>query len=172
MNAGTTRLRSLGEDDLERVHSWRNDPDVTRHLGRLAMSREQVDDWFASLSPQNGDRAFAILVDDTFVGYGLLTDADPLNKKCEAGVIIGEKSYWGRGIGTLVVRELMRIAFHELGFHRVLAVASARNPASIRCFERVGFQREGILRDANLRESEYIDLVLLSLLEQEWRSTG
>lgn len=165
-------LRPLVADDLEQISVWRNDSEVTRHLARLSMTRAQVQAWYDALRFEAGDRAYAIVASTAFVGYAVLTDADPLNKKCEAGIIIGDSQRWGRGIGSIVVRELTRVAFAEVGMHRILAVASERNPACIRCFQRVGFKEEGRLRQANRRDGAYVDLVLLSLLEPEWRTAG
>jgi RimJ/RimL family protein N-acetyltransferase len=162
-------LRPLIYDDLPQLRMWRNDPEVTRHLARLSMTSAQIHSWYGSLEFGAGDRAYAIVVGAAFVGYAVLTDADPINKKCEAGIFIGDRTQWGRGIGAIVARELVRIAFVEVGMHRVLAVASERNLRSIRCFSKAGFREEGRLRHANLRYGQYIDVVLLSLLEPEWR---
>jgi RimJ/RimL family protein N-acetyltransferase len=158
-------LRPVVDEDLDQIHAWRNDPDVTRHLSRTSMTRRQVQDWFDSLRSSTGDRAYAIVAHGALIGYALITDVDPLNKKCEAGIILGDRKHRGCGIGPLVARELVFIAFTQLGMHGVLAVASERNPASNRCFERAGFQQEGRLRHANLRDGEYFDLVLLSILD-------
>lgn len=172
VDPSTVHLRALRDADLESLYVWRNDPEVTRHLARLSMTREQVKAWYDSLRPEAGDRAYAILVGNAFVGYAMLNESDPMNKKCQAGIVIGDKTRWGQGIGSVVARELARIAFTEGGLHRVLAVASERNRGSISCFKRAGYREEGRLRDANLRDGEHFDLVLLSLLEPEWRSAG
>ena len=164
-------LRPLRDEDLVQVHGWRNDAEVTRHLAKLQMSLEEVRAWFASLVSANGDRAYAILADGAFVGYAVLSDSDRINRKCEAGMIIGSRAHWGRGIGKAVARKLVECAFREVGMHRVLAVASERNPASVACFRSAGFREEGRLRHANLRDGEFIDLILLSLLETEWEPT-
>ena len=109
-----------------------------------------------------------IVVDDVTIGYGQIGDIDTRNQKCDVGVVIGERAYWSRGIGTAAARAVTEIAFAKLGMHRAVAVASARNPASIRCFERIGYVEEGRLRDANLRDGQYVDLVVMSVLEHEW----
>jgi RimJ/RimL family protein N-acetyltransferase len=161
-------LRPLRQDDLDEIYAWRNDLEVTRHLGRVAMTRDEVQAWFDDLAPANGDRAYAVIAGELFVGYALLSGADPVNRKCEAGIILGSRAHWGRGIGKVVASRLATVAFEEIGMHRILAVASSRNPASIACFQAAGFREEGRLRDANLRDGEFIDLVLLSLLRTEW----
>ncbi|UCD23459.1 MAG: GNAT family N-acetyltransferase, partial [Gemmatimonadota bacterium] len=125
-----------------------------------------IDQWYASLGTER--HAYAIVVDDVPVGYAQISDIDSTNRKCSVGVVIGDKQYWSRGIGTKAARAITGIAFGDLGMHRALAVASERNPASIRCFERAGYTEEGRLRHANYRNGEFLDLVLLSALEHEW----
>ncbi len=160
-------LRPLEKTDLPKLLIWRNDPAVTEHLGRIEMSRTQLDAWFETLGRSNGNLAYAVEYDGRFVGYGVLESIDDTNRKCEIGVILGEKSSWGQRIGPRMAGELVTIAFDELKMHRILAVASERNVASIKCFQKVGFTEEGRLRHANRRDGEYFDLVLLSLLEDE-----
>jgi RimJ/RimL family protein N-acetyltransferase len=160
------RLRKLEQSDLATIHRWRNDPQVTRHLARREMSLAEIESWFEKLEGGR-DEAYAIIAGGTFVGYAVLEKIDAVNRKCEAGIIIGERPYWRKGIGKEVARWLVEKAFNELGMHRVLAVTSARNPAAIACFKAAGFKEEGRLREANLREGEYVDLILLSLLEHE-----
>ena len=84
------------------------------------------------------------------------------------GSEIDEKDYWHKGIGSAVIRELLKRAFTELHLHRVEAVIHADNVASIRCFARAGFQRDGTLRDAKYRDGRYVDLLVYSILDSEW----
>ena len=130
------------------------------------MSVDDVQAWFEQVG---NDRRYGIELNGTLVGYGVIEHIDTTNKKCEVGVIIGEKDVRGKGLGRTAARELTRIAIQELGLHRVLAVASAENPASIACFKAAGFREEGRLRDGHYREGRFIDLVLLSLLSNEWK---
>jgi RimJ/RimL family protein N-acetyltransferase len=163
-------LRPLRESDLECICRWRNDPEVSKDLAFPSTTRDRLNRWFAERSEKH--HSYVIVVDDLTVGYGQISDIDSSNRKCDIGVVIGEKGYWSRGIGTAVARALTEIAFVELGMHRALAVASERNVPSIRCFKRVGYVEEGRLRHANLRDGEYFDLVLMSVLEHEWVYSG
>jgi RimJ/RimL family protein N-acetyltransferase len=159
-------LRPIELADLDVVYTWRNDPSITEHLARLEATRDTINQWYASLGADK--RAYAIVVDDVLLGYAEIDDIDRMNKKCNIGVVIGNMQYWSRGIGTKAARAVTEIAFRELGMHRALAVASERNLASIRCFNRAGYTEEGRLRHANFRDGEFFDLVLLSVLEHEW----
>ena len=162
----TGNLRPFVETDLPAYLRWRNDPDVTQYLARPQLSVDDVRAWFEQIG---NDRRYGIELNGRLVGYGVIEHIDATNKKCEVGVIIGEKDVWGKGLGRTAARELTRIAIQELALHRVLAVASAENAASIACFKAAGFSEEGRLRDANYREGRFIDLVLLSVLSNEWK---
>jgi RimJ/RimL family protein N-acetyltransferase len=163
-------LRPVTKPDLPAILRWRNDPEVNHDLATQGTTLDRLDHWHAGIGSDH--HAFAIIVDDVFVGYTQIDNVDTSNRKCDIGVIIGDKSYWSRGICTVVARASTEIAFVKLGMHRAVAVASERNPASVRCFKRVGYIEEGRLRDANLRNGEFFDLVVMSVLEHEWKPAG
>jgi RimJ/RimL family protein N-acetyltransferase len=64
---------------------------------------------------------------------------------------------------------LLRFAFEQLSLHRVEADVDPRNEASIRLLEKLGFQREGYLRERWLVGEEINDTVFYGLLRREWR---
>ncbi|MGK5082707.1 GNAT family protein [Bdellovibrionota bacterium FG-1] len=160
-------LRPIHVKDWKLLLKWRNDPQVTRDLAFQAMSEERVRQFIQEKVDSTTDRTFVIECDGQVIGYTLI-ESDVLNKKCEVGIIIGEKGYWGKGIGKQVCRKITDIAISEMGLHRVLAVASERNLGSIRCFLSQGYREEGRLRHANYRDGKFYDLVLLSMLSHEW----
>lgn len=159
-------LGSIEEVDADLMFAWRNDRVVTKYLARQNMTRFDVEQWFAMLDENR--RTYSIRAAGKAVGYATL-DIDFVNRKCETGVIIGEKDYWGKGIGVKAARLIVVIAFDQLGLHRILAVSSELNTASIKCFKSAGFRIEGHLRDGYFRDGQFLDLILLSLLEDEWK---
>ena len=66
--------------------------------------------------------------------------------------------------------ESLHIAFKELGMHRVVVEAIVGNDRAIALYESVGFRREGILRDRAQQSHGYVDVVIMGILEFEWRS--
>ncbi|WP_323174793.1 GNAT family protein, partial [Natrialba sp. PRR66] len=85
-----------------------------------------------------------------------------------------EIAYWlspdvhGDGIMTEAARLLVRYAFEELRLHRVRGRALATNPASQRVLEKTGMQREGVMREAENVNGEYVDMVYFGVLREEW----
>jgi ribosomal-protein-alanine N-acetyltransferase len=65
---------------------------------------------------------------------------------------------------------MLGYAFGPLGLHRVTAAIGPENTASLALVDRLGFSREGVLRDHVHTNGAWRDSVLLSLLAPEWRA--
>ena len=93
-----------------------------------------------------------------------------------AGVQAGKLGYasaageWGHGYATEAARTILAFAFRELGLHRISAAIGPDNAASIAVVEKLGFTREGVLRDHVHTNGAWRDSVLYSLLAYEWVS--
>lgn len=78
--------------------------------------------------------------------------------------------YWGRGLMPEALRAVVRYGFEEMALNRVQATTHTENLRSQRVLEKLGFQREGILREFYCRDEIYNDQVLFSLLRHEWEA--
>ncbi|WP_399552374.1 GNAT family N-acetyltransferase [Streptomyces sp. YIM 98790] len=83
-------------------------------------------------------------------------------------------AWHGRGLGTDTVRTMARWLIGERGHHRLVIDPDARNEQAIRCYERVGFRRVGLLRKYWLDHTtgEWSDGLLLDLLAEELTGPG
>jgi ribosomal-protein-serine acetyltransferase len=87
-----------------------------------------------------------------------------------------EIGYWldaatqGRGVMTRACRAMVDHAFGELGLHRVEIRCAPGNTRSCAIPERLGFTREGVLRQAEWLYDRFVDSVVYGLLEDEWRT--
>lgn len=77
---------------------------------------------------------------------------------------------WGHGYATEAVSALVEYGFGTLKLHRVWAYCMAENEASWRLMERLGMQREGVLRQNTLLGGRWVDTYVYGLLEDEWKS--
>jgi RimJ/RimL family protein N-acetyltransferase len=107
--------------------------------------------------------------DDTVIGTCTLAHVDTQNRRAEIGFIL-RRDHWGQGYMSEATRALLRFAFEKLDLHRVEADVDPRNEASIRLLERLGFQREGYLRERWIVGDEINDTILYGLLRREWLS--
>ena len=73
-----------------------------------------------------------------------------------------------RGTCAPMVARLLEIGFGELGLRRIELRVYAFNTPAIRCYERAGFVREGVLRQAQRVGPELWDLVVMGMLREEW----
>lgn len=78
------------------------------------------------------------------------------------------KEYWGMGYMTEAGKALIDYAFRELGLNRIQASADADNIRSIATIERMGFTREGIMRQKDFYKGAFHDDVVYSVLRQDW----
>lgn len=85
----------------------------------------------------------------------------------EVGIFIA-KDYWGLGLGTLMLEELLAIVNEESALGRLELTVQERNPRAIHLYEKFDFQTEAILaRGAKSEDGEYLDVRLMSLLVGE-----
>lgn len=110
------------------------------------------------------------LSDDSLIGTCTLSRVDPQNRRAEIGFAL-RRDLWGRGYMSEATRAMLQFAFQKLELHRVEADVDPRNNASIRLLERLGFQREGYLRERWLVGKEINDTVFYGLLQREWQNT-
>ena len=86
------------------------------------------------------------------------------------GIIIGEPEQLGKGYGTEALMLLLGYSFDELNLHRVFLRVVDFNQRAIESYLKCGFSKEGRLRDAIFLDGDYHDVVVMSILEEEFRA--
>ena len=170
-----TRLRPIERDDLPRFVAWFSDPEVRRHLSiYLPFSLTQEEHWFESLQEKLAQQNDVVLAIETSEGIHIgntgLHDINWKERSAELGIVIGEKTHWDHGYGSAAIRTLLQLAFDEMNLHRVFLRVDADNGRGIHCYEKVGFEREGTLRQAVFREGTYHDQYIMSILQSEFKN--
>lgn len=109
---------------------------------------------------------FGIYDNDTFVGCcSLIPQNDVYRINAEIGYWIGEP-YWGRGYATDAVRQCLKFAFEELNLLRVYANIYEYNIGSMKVLEKVGFEKEAIIKSSIMKEGKIFDEHLYSIRKQ------
>jgi RimJ/RimL family protein N-acetyltransferase len=168
------------EADIDRLISWVPSAKFLLQWAGPAyhfpLTREQVAEFLAlTAGDEPAVLMFKALDEETFevVGHIELLNIDRQNRSLTIGrVLVGSSQQRGRGIGRQIVAEALKIAFNELGMHRVGLGVFDFNASAIACYEKVGFRQEGVLRDYRRIDDEYWTLVMMSILEDEWRAAA
>ncbi len=166
-------LRPLEREDLPHLRRWANDPDLRRLTGEVFPTSAAAADAFFERVQQDRDRVWFVIVlreNDRVIGEcGLLRMFTPW-RTTDLSIILGEKETWHAGYGREAILLLLDYAFGYLGFHRVSIGVVGFNEAALRFYEKIGFQREGIQREGYYYDHHFSDFVMLSILEDEFRS--
>ena len=161
-------LRPFGLDDVDDVFAFAQDSEWGRYLEvPYPYTRRDAEEFVAKATvPHTGDKMrWAIVHEGRVSGFLNLTVESP--DAAEVGYGIA-RALWGRGLVIEAVTAAITHGFESLGLSRIYAHAAVENEASFRVMEKLGMQREGVLRSHRLIHGEYVDDVLYAILREEW----
>lgn len=171
-----TRLRDFRADDVDAVHAVVGDDRVTRFLSFDSRDREQAATMLTAILGRSRQRprleyylAVTDLDADDVVGFVRLGLSGV--RAAKLGYAVAAE-HQGRGVATDAVAVALDLAFSALELHRVTAAIGPDNAASTQVVQRLGFTREGVLRDHVHTNGAWRDSVLHSLLAPEWPAAG
>lgn len=165
-------LRPLESADVgDSYVAWLNDREVTRYLEteRATATREGIAEYLHRFEGGT-DLIFAIVDKATgkHVGNVTLNRIDRVRGTADTGLMIGEKSFWGRGYAYEAWFLLIDYAFRELRLRKIIAGTFAPNEASLAVLRKLGFRVEGVLRGEARVDGEFVDVVKLGMFENEF----
>ena len=167
-------LRKLGEDDAADIFEYASDPEVTKYL--IWQAHKSIDD----------SRAFVKFALDRYLKlevapWGILHKQDNRiigtcdyiswiapHGRAEIGYAMS-RPYWGRGLMTEAVREIIGYGFREKHLNRIQAVCDVPNIGSARVLEKVGMNFEGILRKYIHQHNGFHDVKMYAVLREDWK---
>jgi [ribosomal protein S5]-alanine N-acetyltransferase len=166
-------LRALERADLNETYlAWLNDPEVTRYLetGVFPSTLEDLEKFYETVTGSRSQVILAIVdkKSDRHIGNVKLGPIDWIHRRAVFGILIGEKKFWGRGIGEEVTRLMVEYAFQRLNLNRVTLGVTAEHQPAVRCYEKVGFRVEGRIREDLFKDGEYKDRLWMGLLRSEY----
>lgn len=156
-------LLELGSDpEVTRFFSWGPYRDVSEPLAYIeSLERKR----------EAGERLEFIIAgpDDVPIGVTGLSEHSARDLRATVGTWLG-RAHWGTGANRQSKALILALAFRTLGLERVTALASPDNPRSLAALERLGFQREGVLRSWHRHHGRPRDVAILGLLRREYES--
>ena len=175
------RLRAAERSDLPLFTTWLADPQVTENLmvnQPMSLASEEI--WFENMLKRPAREQVLVIealqaADDPGealryvpIGNTSFNAVEEPALAAEIGIFIGEKTYWNRGFGTETMGVMLGHGFENRNCQRSWLRVFAPNLRAIRAYEKAGFTHEGKFREGHYQHGSYVDVLIMSVLRQEW----
>lgn len=171
----TVIFRAFEEEDIDSIYQWKNDDELNKMTVGLnrKICRDDVAKWVRSKMPHNPYEVYwAICPKDEpqkIIGYAQLTEIHFINSSANfSGIMIGDKKYQDGFAWLETYLFVMEYAFEQLGLNRLFGASILGHKESNGIGKYLFWKKEGILRQAVFKSGQYYDLLLGSILKDEY----
>ena len=170
-------IKELSEIDVsDNYLKWMNDTEINRYLeSRFSTyTLEELKDFVKEQQRSKTSYLFGIYTktDDIHIGNIKIGGIDPHHKRGSIGLIIGNKEYWGKGIGTKAVKLLLEFVFESLKLNKVTAGMYKNNIGSYKLFKQLGFKEAAHYKEHSMYNGSFVDTYVFELLKKDYYSTN
>lgn len=170
LDIGDYTLRRIELSDGDDLYAYIGDPAVVEFMRPDTRTREQIEgailDFQNAFADKTGIRWAIVTTDTDRIIGDLGFRLDALNLSARVGYRLAP-SHWGRGIASRAAGVVVRYGFETLALNRIEAGVNVANERSIRVLEKLGFQREGRLRQYRLARGAFYDSFMFSRLRED-----
>jgi ribosomal-protein-alanine N-acetyltransferase len=170
-------LRGIAPQDADFIFRQFSDPDVTQYLMDEPPVKDRSEaqgiiDFFTAPGAAGNYHRWMVVrkSDGETMGTCGFHHWEKSYFRAEVGYDM-QPAFWGQGYMREALRAILRVAFLNMELHRVDALIYVGNPRSILTVEKLGFKREGLLRDYFFLDNRYYDHYIYSLLKPEWENS-
>ncbi|MDQ7024323.1 MAG: GNAT family protein [Anaerolineae bacterium] len=166
-------LREITPEDVTALLMHFGNPEVVKFIAMQPIKTiAQANEWLKWMggffAAKDGLRWGITLQDGTFVGSTGLHLWNREAHYAQIGCDIAHK-FWGNGYGQEAMREIIDFGWNQMKLNRIEAEIVMGNQASIHVMKKLGFQQEGVLRQRLLKGGKFYDVLIFSVLRQEYR---
>lgn len=164
-------LRQLTVEDITQAYvDALNDPEVVRltEARHFEWNHESVAEYVERSNVEGESLLFGVFLksSDKHIGNIRLSNFSKQHHRVELGIMIFDKSQWGKGYGREALIAVTDYVFGVLKLHRLCADYYAVNTASARMFEKAGFKIEGVFRDHFFLDGDYVDSIRIAKINK------
>ncbi len=157
-------LRPLLESDIQGNYQfWLNDMEVIKYNshGRFPMTESKLLNYVKTVQTNNTSLVLAIedIETSTHLGNISLQAINWIDRNAEVAFLLGEKSFWGKGIMLEAGLLMINHAFRGLNLHRVHCGTSSANKGMQKLAKKLGMKEEGIRKEAFFKGGVYHDII-------------
>ena len=158
------KIRRFEKSDIPYKVRWVNDSENHQYLHYdLPLETEKTEKWYEGIKDRCNRYDATVTCDGIPVGVIGLLEIDSKNKKAEFYILIGEKSYKGKGIATQASKLILEYAFDFLNLNKIYLYTETSNIPAQKLFEKVGFVQEGKLKDDLFYNGKFVDRFIYSI---------
>ena len=163
-------LSPISMDDIDIFMSWINDPEIVYNLAfyTKVTSLSQEKELVEALAKNGNTFSIVTQENDRIIGNCGFFGINEINRSAEIGIMIGEKDYHSKGYGTEAVRLLLKFGFENRNYNNIRLHVFSLNGRAIACYEKAGFKRQGICREALIRGDKKYDMLYMDILADEY----
>ncbi|TFE03935.1 UDP-4-amino-4,6-dideoxy-N-acetyl-beta-L-altrosamine N-acetyltransferase [Jeotgalibacillus salarius] len=161
-------LRSVTEEDLQLIYTWRNSPEIRQ----LMFNNEEIEwnshiKWFDYLDSDENSEIKIFIEDKKPRGIVQINKINTYHQTAEWGFYIGDR--YKKGLGSLLAYHALNYIFDELNIRKLSAQVLSINDISLKYHNKIGFKQEGLLFQHILREDKLIDVYLFAQFKKNWK---
>ena len=165
-------LRAIESNDADSYYRWINDEETNQWRGLYhPTNREEATSWIEAHRGSKSD-ALNLAIESKngdLIGFIGLKHICPRSRRAEIWIYIGSKTHWNQGNGSDSIGAICTYAFDQMNLFRIWLECNPEFENVVRCYEKLGFVREGTLRKAYFRDGAFRDTCIMGLLKDEFK---
>lgn len=168
------KLRELRKTDMPIVNEWRNDSELIAQLGapfryiNLDVDYKWFDNYMMSRNTEIRCAVVETSEESDILGLVSLTNINLDFRSADFHIMIGNRMDRGKGIGKFALEEILKHAFYNMNLNRVELSVLEGNVHAIKLYEKFGFKQEGIKRQSAYKNGEFVNMIIMALLKEEY----
>lgn len=168
------RLREYREEDIPLAKEYVNKAEIRQYTAidvPFLYTLYNETKWFEKISPHNGgEYNFAIetLKEQKYIGGCSVAHMDYKNSVVTVGIMIGDTDYLSKGYGADALKVLIKFIFEEMNINKIKLHVYDFNLRAQRCYEKVGFKKECVLKEELFRKGKYHDIIQMSIFKRDY----
>jgi RimJ/RimL family protein N-acetyltransferase len=168
-------LREYRKEDLPHINKFANDYDTVKYLSDVFLvnhSMESSEKYLQSITGNisNDSLNYIIAQRETlsYIGQIDLVNINWVTRIGTLGIVIAEKDYLNKGIGTEAIKLILSYAFGRMNLHKVALEVHEFNDRAYKCYKKCGFVQEGVIRECLYRDGKYYNSIKMGILKSEF----
>ncbi len=163
-------LDTINKEDMPSLYKWFSNVEFLStydYVLPIPRSKEKVDKMISNYNEENNSIVFAIrTTEGNIIGIAGYYDIIKDNMVATLFIGIGDENYLGKGYGKEAILELLNYGFNTLNLYRIQLNVISFNAPGIALYEKVGFRKEGAMKDFVLRNGQRHDLYMYAKLKK------